>query len=97
MDIARPELKWKKRRRQIPPSTTSIILFDAATTFAVSRLEPAAAEVERSTASTHAVKHGSMLRQVLGLDHRDSEPGVHSSNTTNDRGYGRNHTQRSLR
>lgn len=66
MDIARPEFKQKKRRRQI---IGGAILFAglAAATFGVSRLKPAAPEVERSTVWTDTVKRGSMLRQVRGL------------------------------
>ncbi len=66
MDIARPELKRKKRRRQIIWSVVGVICL-AGVTFAVSRLKPAAPEVERSTVWTDTVKRGDMLRQVRGL------------------------------
>jgi HlyD family secretion protein len=66
MDIARPEFKQQKRRRQILWLAVGIVLL-AGVTFAVSRLKPAAPEVERSTVWTDTVKRGPMLRQVRGL------------------------------
>jgi HlyD family secretion protein len=66
MDIARPEFKREKRRRQAIWLVVGIVLL-AGVTFGVSRLKPAAPEVERSTVWTDTVKHGSMLRQVHGL------------------------------
>jgi HlyD family secretion protein len=66
MDIARPELKKQKRRRQIIWGAI-VALCLAGVTMAVSRLKPAAPEVERSTVWTDTVKRGSMLRQVRGL------------------------------
>ena len=66
MDIARPEFKVQKRRRQIVWLAAGIVLL-AGVTFAVSRLKPAAPEVERSTVWTDTVKRGPMLRQVRGL------------------------------
>jgi len=66
MDIARPEFKREKRRRQIVWLVVGVILL-AGVTFGVSRLKPAAPEVERSTVWTDTVKRGSMLRQVRGL------------------------------
>ncbi|MGD0570586.1 MAG: HlyD family efflux transporter periplasmic adaptor subunit [Candidatus Sulfotelmatobacter sp.] len=66
MDIARPEFKREKRRRQIVWLVVGIVLL-AGVTFGVSRLKPAAPEVERSTVWTDTVKRGSMLRQVRGL------------------------------
>jgi HlyD family secretion protein len=66
MDIARPEFKQQKRRRQIIWSAVAVLCL-AAVTVAVSRLKPAAPEVERSTVWTDTVKRGSMLRQVRGL------------------------------
>ncbi len=66
MDIARPELKKQKRRRQILWGSI-VALCLAGVTMAVSRLKPAAPEVERSTVWTDTVKRGSMLRQVRGL------------------------------
>jgi multidrug efflux pump subunit AcrA (membrane-fusion protein) len=66
MDIARPEFKKQKRQRQIIWSAVGI-LFLAAVSIGVSRLKPAAPEVERSTIWTDTVKRGDMLRQVRGL------------------------------
>ncbi len=66
MDIARPEFKQQKRRRQIIWSLVGLVCL-AGVTFGVSRLKPAAPEVERSTVWTDTVKRGNMLRQVRGL------------------------------
>ena len=66
MDIARPEFKQQKRRRQIAWVVAGIVLL-IGLTIGVSRLKPAAPEVERSTVWTDTVKRGSMLRQVRGL------------------------------
>jgi multidrug efflux pump subunit AcrA (membrane-fusion protein) len=66
MDIARPEFKQQKRRRQIIWSAVGIVVL-AAATIGVTRLKPAAPEVERSTVWTDTVKRGPMLRQVRGL------------------------------
>jgi HlyD family secretion protein len=66
MDIARPEFKLQKRRRQVLLLSVGSLLLIAAT-IGVSRLKPAAPEVERSTVWTDVVKRGSMLRQVRGL------------------------------
>jgi len=65
MDIARPEFKVQKRRRQTVIGSI-VVLCVAVVAFAVSRLKPAAPSVERSTVWTDTVKHGSMLRQVRG-------------------------------
>jgi multidrug efflux pump subunit AcrA (membrane-fusion protein) len=66
VDIARPEFKRQKRRRQIAFMAVGSVLLVVAT-IGVSRLKPAAPEVERSTVWTDVVKRGSMLRQVRGL------------------------------
>jgi HlyD family secretion protein len=66
MDIARPEFKLQKRRRQILLGGVGIVVV-AATAVGVSRLKPAAPSVERGTVWTDTVKRGSMLRQVRGL------------------------------
>src|ERR1700688_3119392 len=66
MDIARPEFKLQKRKRQIAVSAVVIVAV-AAVTVAVYRLRPAAPTVERGTVWTDTVKRGSMLRQVRGL------------------------------
>src|SRR3989475_3780668 len=66
MDIARPEFKRQKRRRQIMWGAIGLVCLGAVT-IGVSRLKPAAPEVERSTVWTDTVKRGPMLRQVRGL------------------------------
>src|SRR5213079_1187201 len=66
MDIARPEFKQQKRRRQIIWGAVGLVCLGGLT-LGVSRLKPAAPEVERSTVWTDAVKQGNMLRQVRGL------------------------------
>src|ERR1700745_305351 len=66
MDIARPEFKQQKRRRQIIWGMVGVVCL-AGMTIGVSRLKPAAPEVERSTVWTDTVKRGPMLRQVRGL------------------------------
>jgi HlyD family secretion protein len=66
MDVARPELKKQKRRRQIIWSALGVVLLGAIT-IAISRLKPAAPEVDRSAVWTDTVKRGQMVRQVRGL------------------------------
>src|SRR5260370_32149599 len=66
MDIARPEFKRQKRRRQIIWGAIGLVVLGVVT-IGVSRLKPAAPEVERSTVWTDTVKRGPMLRQVRGL------------------------------
>jgi RND family efflux transporter MFP subunit len=66
MDIARPELKQQKRRRQIIVGAV-LTVFVVAVSIGVSRLKPAAPSVERGTVWTDTVKRGPMLRQVRGL------------------------------
>lgn len=66
MDIARPDFKTQKRRRQ-GIIITAVVLCVVAAAVGVSRLKPAAPTVERSTVWTDTVKRGPMLRQVRGL------------------------------
>ncbi len=66
MDIARPEIKRQKRRRQIIWSVVALVVL-VGVTVGISRLKPAAPTVDRSTIWTDTVKRGSMLRQVRGL------------------------------
>src|SRR5208337_2759102 len=66
MDIARPEIKRQKRRRQIIWSSVALLVL-VGVTVGVSRLKPAAPAVDRSTIWTDTVKRGPMLRQVRGL------------------------------
>ena len=65
MDIARPEFKTQKRRRQTVIGIV-VVLGVVAVSVAVSRLKPAAPTVERGTVWTDTVKRGPMLRQVRG-------------------------------
>jgi HlyD family secretion protein len=66
MDIARPDIKRQKRRRQIVGLIIGVVVLGIVTV-GVARLKPAAPEVERSTVWTDTVKRGPMLRQVRGL------------------------------
>ena len=66
MDIARPEFKAQKRRRQTL-IVAAVALGVGAFSIGVSRLKPAAPTVERGTLWTDTVKRGPMLRQVRGL------------------------------
>jgi HlyD family secretion protein len=66
MDISRPDLKVKKRRRQAVTITIGVIVL-AGITFLVMRLKPAAPNVDRSAVWTDVVKRGPMVRQVRGL------------------------------
>ena len=65
MDIARPELKIRKRRRQYIIGT---IIVAALTTASVGlyALGPAVASVERSSVLIDSVKRGELLREVRG-------------------------------
>ncbi len=63
MDIARPDLKQKKKRQLMIWAGVAVVVV-AALGFAVSRLKPAAPTVERSTIWTDTVKRGPLLRQV---------------------------------
>src|SRR5580704_2250172 len=66
MDIARPEFKTQKLRRQTMIAT-AVVLGVVAVSVGVSRLKPAAPTVERGTVWTDTAKRGPMLRQVRGL------------------------------
>jgi HlyD family secretion protein len=66
MDISRPDLKVKKRKRQVIAISVGVVVL-AAVTFLVMRLKPAAPSVDRSTVWTDTVKRGPMIRQVRGL------------------------------
>ncbi|MGA3089275.1 MAG: HlyD family efflux transporter periplasmic adaptor subunit [Terriglobales bacterium] len=66
MDIARPEFKSQKRRRQMIIAM-AVVVGVVAVSVGVSRLKPAAPAVERGTVWTDMVKRGPMLRQVRGL------------------------------
>lgn len=66
MDIARPDLKKRKIRRQIIFSAVGLVILAGITLF-VMRLKPAAPTVDRNTVWTDTVKRGNMIRQVRGL------------------------------
>jgi HlyD family secretion protein len=66
MDIARPEFKRQKRRRQILWSAPGLVCLGGVT-IGASRLKPVASEVERRTVWTEPAKRGSTLRQVRGF------------------------------
>jgi len=66
MDIARPDLKKRKIRRQVIFSAIGLVVLAAITLF-VMRLKPAAPTVDRNTVWTDTVKRGNMIRQVHGL------------------------------
>jgi HlyD family secretion protein len=66
MDIARPEFKERKRKRQILIAAIVAVVVTAVTVV-VYRLRPAAPTVERGTVWTDSVKRGPMLRQVRGI------------------------------
>src|SRR5882672_1536345 len=65
MDIARPEFKRQKMRRQIILAAVAVVRV-VAVSIGVMRLKPAAPSVERGTVWTDVVKRGSMLRQGRG-------------------------------
>lgn len=66
MDISRPDLKVKKRKRQVVSIAIGVVIL-AAVTFLVMRLKPAAPTVDRSVIWTDTVKRGPLVRQVRGL------------------------------
>src|ERR1019366_5438902 len=63
MDIARPDLKQKRKRQLIFGAGAAVVVL-ALLGFAVSRLKPAAPTVDRSTIWTDTVKRGPLVRQV---------------------------------
>ncbi len=63
MDIARPDLKEKKKRRLLIWAGAAAVIV-AVAVVAVARLKPAAPTVDRSTIWTDTVKRGPMIRQV---------------------------------
>ena len=66
MDIARPDLKKRKLRRQLLWSAVGLVVLAGMTVF-VMRLKPAAPTVDRNTVWSDTVKRGNMIRQVRGL------------------------------
>jgi len=66
MDIPRPDVAAKKRKRRI--ITISAVVFGVIlATIGLSRLKPAVPSVDRSTVWVDTVKRGPMVRQVRGL------------------------------
>jgi multidrug efflux pump subunit AcrA (membrane-fusion protein) len=65
MDISRPDIKKKKMRRQVVVAGCGVVVL-ALIAFFVTRLKPAAPEVDRATVWTDTVKRGPLLRQVRG-------------------------------
>lgn len=66
MDIARPDIRKKKLRRQIVIGAIGLVVVAAAAA-AVYRLKPAAPGVDASTVWPDTVKRGPMVVQVRGL------------------------------
>ena len=66
MDIARPDVKRKKRIRQAVYLLAALILIPLVT-YALHTLKPAAPTVDKGVVWTDTVKRGSMLREVRGL------------------------------
>jgi RND family efflux transporter MFP subunit len=65
MDIARPDIKLKKKRQTLIWAGVGVVVV-AAAAFAVSRLKPAAPVVDSSVVWPDTVKRGNMIRQVRG-------------------------------
>jgi len=63
MDIARPDLKQKKKRRLVIWAGIGVVVLTLLAV-GVSRLKPAAPTVDRSTIWTDTVKRGPLVRQV---------------------------------
>jgi HlyD family secretion protein len=66
VDIARPDVKRKKRIRQAIYVLVALILIPLVT-YALHTLKPAAPTVDKGVVWTDTVKRGSMLREVRGL------------------------------
>ena len=66
MDISRPDLKIKKRRRQALMIAGGVVVLGVVT-FLVYRLKPAAPSVDRSIVWEDTVKRGPLVVQVRGL------------------------------
>jgi RND family efflux transporter MFP subunit len=65
MDIARPDLLQKRKRRLVAYAAAAVVVL-ALGLIAVYRLKPAAPTVDRSTIWPDTVKRGPMIRQVRG-------------------------------
>src|SRR5213596_2309947 len=66
MDIPRPDVAAKKRKRRII-IISAVALGVILATIGISRLKPAVPSVDRSTVWIDTVKRGPMVRQVRGL------------------------------
>jgi HlyD family secretion protein len=66
MDVPRPDVAAKKRKRRII-IISAVVLGVVLATVALSRLKPAVPSVDRSTVWVDTVKRGPMVRQVRGL------------------------------
>ena len=66
MDIQRPDLRQKRRKRIAVLAAVSLGLSGAGV-YGVSRLRPALPSVDRSAVWTDSVKRGPMVRQVRGI------------------------------
>lgn len=65
MDVSRPDLKLRRRRRTFTIAAVAVIAV-AGILFFVLRLKPAVPSVERSAIYTDVVKRGPLVRQVRG-------------------------------
>jgi len=65
MDIARPDIKLKKKRQTFLWAGIAVVVIAVAVVL-VARLKPAAPPVDRSAIWTDTVKRGPMIRQVRG-------------------------------
>ncbi len=66
MDIPRPDVAAKKRKRRII-TISAVVVGVILATIGLSRLKPAVPSVDRSTVWIDTVKRGPMVRQVRGL------------------------------
>jgi HlyD family secretion protein len=65
MDVARPDLARKKKRKRLIAGAITVMAL-AGLTLGLAQLKPAAPTVERSSIWSGTVKRGEMLRQVRG-------------------------------
>ncbi len=67
MDVSRGDVVIKAKRRRRILIGTAVFLFVVLTTWALSKMKPAAPSVDKSTVWIDEVKRGEMLRNVRGL------------------------------
>src|SRR6185369_10779879 len=65
MDVARPDIARRKKRRRLLYSLGAVVAL-AAVTLGLSQLKPAAPTVEMSSIWTNTVRRGMMTNQVRG-------------------------------